>query len=184
MLLREAKEILKKNGYVLESRNYVLFSLANKEEKEKLEGIEDEDINYFAKKLSEEIEMPLRDAVGIIISNFASTGLLKQWKEGDIKESDLLDKAVTIAKKEQEKRLKESPQRWVDEVLEINPELESDIYDALYDYFDCTSDDAGMVYQRSVGRDSMVDSVFDYLDEISYDDLVDAFGTPEEFAKG
>lgn len=39
-----------------------------------------------------------------------------------------------------------------------------------------------MIYQRNVGRDSMADSVYDYLDSITYDDLVDEFGTPEDYA--
>ena len=30
----------------------------------------------------------------------------------------------------------------------------------------------------------MTDSVFDYLDSITYDDLVSAFGTPEQYVKG
>lgn len=73
-------------------------------------------------------------------------------------------------------------QDWIDEVLDINPELKDQIEEDLFYYFDCYTDDAGMIYQRNVGRDSMADSVYDYLDSITYDDLVDEFGTPEDYA--
>lgn len=73
-------------------------------------------------------------------------------------------------------------QTWIDAVLKIDPELETQIENDLYKYFDCYTDNAGLVYQRDVGRDSMADSVYDYLDSITYDELVSEFGTPEEYA--
>lgn len=74
-------------------------------------------------------------------------------------------------------------QDWIDEVLTIDPELKDQIEEDLFEYYDCYTDDAGMIYQRSVGSDSMADSVYDYLDSITYDDLVDEFGTPEDYAE-
>ena len=73
-------------------------------------------------------------------------------------------------------------QDWIDEVLTIDPDLKDQIEEDLFEYYDCYTDDAGMIYQRSVGRDSMADSVFDYIYNETYDEMVSNFGTPEEYA--
>lgn len=185
MKLNEAKQILRNCGFCLldESRNYGVFVHANNEEKKILAGLEDEDIDYFARKLQKDLNIPWQTATGLVISKLASTGLLKQWKDGNTDETDVYETLCNYAHKDKEERNRENPQRWIDEVLDINPNLKDQIEEDLYYYFDCTTDDAGMIYQRSVGRDSMADSVYDYLDSITYDDLVDEFGTPEDYAE-
>ena len=186
MNLNEAKRVLRNYGYRLldESRTYgVLVNSYNKGNKN-IEGLEDEDINYFARKIQKQFDIPWQTATGLVISKLVSSGLLKQWKDGNADEADVYKTLCIYANKDKEERTRDNPQRWIDEVLDINPELEAQIEDDLFDYFDCYTDDSGMVYQRSVGRDSMTDSVFDYLDSITYDDLVSAFGTPEQYVKG
>lgn len=186
MNLNEAKRILKKNGYRLldESRHYGVFVHSNNEEKKNLVGLEDEDINYFARKIQKKFDIPWQKATALVISKLVSTGLLKQWKDGDADESEVYKTLCIYAKKDKEERTKANAQRWIDEVLDIDPEFEDQIENDLFDFFDCYTDDSGMVYQRSVGRDSMANSVYDYLDSITYDDLVSEFGTPEQYVKG
>lgn len=186
MNLNEAKRVLRNYGYRLldESRTYgVLVNSYNKGNKN-IEGLEDEDINYFARKIQKQFDIPWQTATGLVISKLVSSGLLKQWKDGNADEADVYKTLCIYANKDKEERTRDNPQRWIDEVLDINPELEAQIEDDLFDFFDCYTDDSGMVYQRSVGSDSMADSVFDYLDSITYDDLVSEFGTPEQYVKG
>ena len=186
MNLNEAKRVLRNYGYRLldESRTYgVLVNSYNKGNKN-IEGLEDEDINYFARKIQKQFDIPWQTATGLVISKLVSSGLLKQWKDGNADESEVYKTLCIYAKKDKEERTKANAQRWIDEVLDIDPELEAQIEDDLFDFFDCYTDDSGMVYQRSVGRDSMADSVYDYLDSITYDDLVAEFGTPEQYVKG
>lgn len=135
-------------------------------------------------KYKKKFDIPWQKATSLVISKLVYSGLLKQWKDGNADESDVYKTLCIYANKDKEERTRDNPQRWIDEVLDINPELESQIEDDLFDFFDCYTDDSGMVYQRSVGRDSMADSVFDYLDSITYDDLVSEFGTPEQYVKG
>lgn len=186
MNLDEAKRVLRNYGYRLldESRHYGVFVHSNNEEKKNLVGLEDEDIDYFARKIQKQFDIPWQKATGLVISKLVSSGLLKQWKDGNADESEVYKTLCIYANKDIEERTKANPQRWIDEVLKIDPELEDQIEDDLFDFFDCYTDDSGMIYQRSVGRDSMADSVYDYLDSITYDDLVSAFGTPEQYAKG
>ena len=91
MNLNEAKQILKKNGYRLldESRHYGVFVYSNNEEKKNLVGLEDEDIDYFARKIQKKFDIPWQKATALVISKLVSTGLLKQWKDGDADESEV-----------------------------------------------------------------------------------------------
>ena len=193
MNLNEAKRVLRNYGYRLldESRNYGVFVYSNNEEKKNLVGLEDEDINYFARKIQKQFDIPWQKATSLVISKLVYSGLLKQWKDGNADESEVYKTLCIYANKDKEERTRDNPQRWIDEVLDINPELEAQIEDDLFE--ECPSCDSPIcsdghaILPENIeinNRDSMTDSVFDYLDSITYDDLVSAFGTPEQYVKG
>lgn len=74
-------------------------------------------------------------------------------------------------------------QKWIDEVLALDNTLEDQIEEDLMEYYNAFEADDGMIYSRDVGKDSMVDSVFDYVYEDDYENFVSAFGTPEQYVK-
>ena len=74
-------------------------------------------------------------------------------------------------------------QKWIDEVLALDNTLEDQIEDDLMEYYNAFEADDGMIYCRDVGRDSMAESVFDYVGEDDYENFVSAFGTPEKYVK-
>ena len=91
MNLNEAKRVLRNYGYRLldESRHYGVFVYSNNEEKKNLVGLEDEDIDYFARKIQKQFDIPWQTATGLVISKLVSSGLLKQWKDGNADESEV-----------------------------------------------------------------------------------------------
>ena len=74
-------------------------------------------------------------------------------------------------------------QKWIDEVLALDNTLEDQIEEDLMEYYNAFEADDGMIYSRDVGKDSMAESVFDYVYEDSYENFVSSFGTPEEYVK-
>lgn len=72
-------------------------------------------------------------------------------------------------------------QKWIDEVLALDNTLEDQIEEDLMEYYNAFEADDGMIYSRDVGKDSMAESVFDYVYEDSYENFVSSFGTPEEY---
>ena len=155
MNLLEAKRVLRNYGYRLldESKTYgVLVNSYNKGNKN-IEGLEDEDINYFARKIQKQFDIPWQTATGLVISKLVYSGLLKQWKDGNADESDVYKTLCIYANKDKEERTRDNPQRWIDEVLDINPELETQIENDLFDFFDCYTDDAGMEIGRASCRE-------------------------------
>ncbi len=74
-------------------------------------------------------------------------------------------------------------QKWIDEVLALDNTLKDQIEEDLMEYYNAFEADDGMIYSRDVGRDSMADSVFDYVYDDDYENLESAFGTPENYVK-
>ena len=74
-------------------------------------------------------------------------------------------------------------QTWIDEVLALDDALKDQIEEDLMEYYNAFEADDGMIYSRDVGKDSMADSVFDYVYEDDYENFVSEFGTPEQYVK-
>lgn len=181
MELTEAKHILSHNGFKLikESRNHGLFV---HNYTKNLDGLDDDDIDYFKKKV---YDMGVKDwDVALDMAYYAAkSGKIQAIKKGLLDEEDLLKELCEEGKKQVIDKYNKSAQKWIDDVLKLDPDLEDAIEEALYEMYDCYTDDCGSVYTRDGGRDSEASSVFDYVYNDSYCNLESALGTPEEFVK-
>lgn len=84
-------------------------------------------------------------------------------------------------------KLNESTKKTLGDYLDEVEQLDEDAYNELIDMLvddeeTIVQDDSGCYFDTTIGRDSMTDNPVELLDfSISYDDIVDEYGTPEEF---
>ena len=101
-----------------------------------------------------------------------------------VSESMKLREAVRILEAEGLK-LQRSRTIWdyLDELEEIDPSArEMMIEELIEDSHYIVQGDDGFYYDTSIGRDSMTDDPIELIEDVTYDDLVADYGTPEEYA--
>jgi len=116
-------------------------------------------------------------------------GPVESMKFGEAKrilEAEGLKLSKDCCSKKRKRTLKESSLTiwdYLDELEKIDPTARATMIEELVENSDnIVRGDDGCYYDTSVGRDSMTDDPMELLQDISYDDLVADYGTPEEFA--